>query len=137
MAPYVVRVDADDFVNSNFLNFLSYYLDCNKQADAVACDYLLIDDLEIELRKCNCNLEPIACGIMFRRERLFDIGLYDEEFRFNEEKELRIRFENKYTIERLELPLYRYRRHEGNMTNNKKLSDKYYKNLNAKHGIRN
>ena len=28
-APYIVRVDSDDFVNQNFLNFLSFYLDVN------------------------------------------------------------------------------------------------------------
>ena len=38
---------------------------------------------------------------------------------YSEEQELRIRFE-KYRIHRLELPLYRYRKHEGNMTNNQK-----------------
>ena len=45
-APYIVRVDSDDFVNANFLNFLSYYLDVNPHVDAVACDYLLLDDQE-------------------------------------------------------------------------------------------
>ena len=45
-AKYIVRVDADDFVNSNFLNFLHYYIEENRQADAVACDYLLLDDKE-------------------------------------------------------------------------------------------
>ena len=43
-ADFVVRVDADDFVNSNFLNFLCSYLEMNGNVDAVACDYLLIDD---------------------------------------------------------------------------------------------
>ena len=75
---YVVRVDSDDFVNMNFLNFLSSYLDMNKESDAVACDYLVIDDKENEIRRCNCDDEPIACGIMFKRDHLFEIGLYDE-----------------------------------------------------------
>ena len=47
---YIVRVDADDFVNSNFLGFLSFYLDMNPNSDAVACDYLLIDDKEAEIK---------------------------------------------------------------------------------------
>ena len=37
-AKYVVRVDSDDFVNSNFLNFLYCYLEMNQIVDAVACD---------------------------------------------------------------------------------------------------
>ena len=44
------RVDSDDFVNINFLNFLFWYLETNKSADAVACDYLLLDDCENELK---------------------------------------------------------------------------------------
>ena len=116
-APYLVRVDSDDYVNANFINFLSFFLDNNTYVDAVACDYLLMDDAEKVLARVNCMEEPIACGIMFRKEQLLDIGLYDESFRCHEERELRIRFEKKYNIHRLELPLYRYRRHEHNLTN--------------------
>lgn len=133
-APYVVRVDSDDFVNTNFLNFLHYYLESNKYADAVACDYLLMNDDEIELGRFNCIDDPIACGIMFRKEQLFDIGLYDESFKCHEERDLRVRFDKKYKIHRLELPLYRYRRHESNMTNNSQIMDFYNKKLIAKHG---
>ena len=132
-APYVVRLDSDDFVNTNFLNFLHFYLEVNHYADAVACDYLLIDDNEAELGRCNCAEEPIACGIMFRKNQLFDIGLYDESFLWQEEQELRARFEKKYKIHRLELPLYRYRRHENNMTNNLEEMDRHNKRLLAKH----
>lgn len=35
---YIVRVDSDDFVNTNFLNFLNFFLEYNSYADAVACD---------------------------------------------------------------------------------------------------
>ena len=106
------------YFNINFLNFLHFYLDKNDYADAVACDYLLLDDKENVLGRHNCDDEPIACGIMFHKEHLFNIGLYDESFRCQEERELRIRFEKKYNIHRLELPLYRYRRHDRNITNN-------------------
>ena len=133
-APFVVRVDADDFVNKNFLNFLLYYLEANQHVDAVACDYLLLDDEEKEIKRCNCNEEPIGCGIMFSKEHLFDIGLYDESFRMWEEKELRIRFAKKYNISRLQLPLYRYRRHSNNITNNYEQSRIHEQNLISKHG---
>lgn len=133
-APYVVRVDSDDFVNINFLTVLHYYLESNNYADAVACDYLLLDDEENELGRFNCISDPIACGIMFRKEQLFDIGLYDESFTHHEDRELRIRFEQKYKIHRLELPLYRYRRHENNLTNNALEMERHGKRLVAKHG---
>ena len=133
-APYVVRVDSDDFVNANFLKFLHYYLEYNKYADAVACDYLLINDEEKELGRFNCIDDPIACGIMFRKEQLLDIGLYDESFKCHEDRELRIRFDQKYKVHRLELPLYRYRRHESNMTNNPQKMDLFHKKIIDKHG---
>ena len=134
-APYVVRVDSDDFVNANFVNFLSFYLDVNPHADAVACDYLLLDDQEKIIERSNCNEKPIACGIMFRKQQLFDIGLYDEDFRCHEERELRIRFVKKYSINRLDIPLYRYRRHEHNMTNNIGEMQRHDQLLVEKHGI--
>jgi glycosyltransferase involved in cell wall biosynthesis len=133
-APYVIRVDSDDFVNTHFLSFLQFYLEANDCMDAVACDYLLIDDEERVLDRGNCVDDPIACGIMFRKEQLFDIGLYDESFRCHEERELRIRFEKKYKIHRLELPLYRYRRHDNNITNNCEDMGYHYHKLIAKHG---
>ena len=132
-APFVVRVDSDEFVNSNFLNFLLYYLESNEYADAVACDYLLLDDAENVLGRGDSKENPIACGIMFHKSQLFKIGLYDEDFRYHEERELRIRFEEKYTIHHLDLPLYRYRRHANNITNNDDEMERYRKQLIKKH----
>jgi cellulose synthase/poly-beta-1,6-N-acetylglucosamine synthase-like glycosyltransferase len=117
-SPYLVRVDADDFVSTNFLLFLYNFIVQNPQMDAVACDYNLTDNQGSLIARKNCMEDPIACGIMFRTEQLFDIGLYDESFLLHEERDLRIRFLRKYRIHRLELPLYRYRRHETNSTNN-------------------
>lgn len=133
-APYVVRVDSDDYVNAYFLRILSMSLANNLYMDAVACDYLTVDDREEVLGRKNCLEDPIACGIMFRTEQLVDIGLYDESFLLHEERDLRFRFLEKYTIHRVELPLYRYRRHGNNITNNTEAMDHHMKNLIAKHG---
>ena len=132
-SPYIVRVDSDDFVNSNFLNFLHYYLCSNPRADAVACDYLLVDDNENAIRRVSSNEFPIACGILFKKSHLIDIGLYDETFLKNEDRDLRIRFERKYLIEHLPLPLYRYRRHDNNITNDTESMSFYNDLLLSKH----
>lgn len=133
-APFVVRVDADDYVNSNFLNLLNLFLSQNPYMDAIACDYLLVNDREEVISRKSCADEPIACGIMFRTEQLIDIGLYDESFLLHEERDLRIRFLKKYGIHRLELPLYRYRRHDTNMTNDTESHAHHMANLIKKHG---
>lgn len=131
---YLVRLDGDDYVNHEFLKTLLMFLDMNPELDAVACDYLMVDDHENIMRKVNCQEEPIACGIMFRIEQLIDVGMYDETFIHREEEDLRIRFEKKYVISRIQLPLYRYRRHGNNLTNNHAEREIYKKMLHAKHG---
>ena len=134
-ANYIVRVDADDFVNEHFLYLLNEFLEQNKYMDAVACDYLLVDDKEEVIERKNCIKDPIGCGIMFKSSHLFEIGLYDEEFQLSEEKELRHRFEKRYKIHQLELPLYRYRRHGKNITNDKEALAHHNKKLEQKHRL--
>ena len=135
-ANHIVRVDSDDYVNENFLFLLYEFLEQNKYMDAVACDYLLVDDNEEVLDRKNCMEEPIGCGIMFKSSQLLEIGLYDEEFQLHEERDLRHRFEKKYQIHRLELPIYRYRQHEKNITKNIKAFKFHEKKLKDKHGIK-
>ena len=53
---------------------------------------------------------------MFRKERLIELGLYDESFLMAEDLDLRLRFEQRWQMHRVELPLYRYRLHGENMT---------------------
>ena len=132
---YFVRVDADDYVSNDFLLFLYNFSAQNDYMDAVACDYNLIDDLERILDRKSCMEAPIACGIIFQTDQVIDIGLYDEDFLLHEERDLRIRFLKKYNIHRLELPLYRYRKHDKNITNNKDAMNHHMSNLILKHNI--
>ena len=114
---FIVRVDADDYVNSAFLDVMYMFLADNPQFDAAACDYLLVDDREEIISRRDATKEPIACGIMFRTEQLIDIGLYDESFLRHEDRDLRLRFLDRYVIHHVPLPMYRYRRHTDNITN--------------------
>ena len=116
---YVIRVDSDDYVNNNFLNFLFSFISLN-EVDAVACDYFLVDEDENVIDRKNCDTDPIGCGIMFKYDHLINLGLYNERFLINEEIEFRNRFIKNYKIKRLEVPLYRYRQHDKNITKDKK-----------------
>ena len=133
---FVVRLDGDDYVHKDFLKVLDLHLSLNDDIDAIACDYLLVDDNEHILGKMNCMEFPIACGIMFRIGQLIDVGLYDENFLAREDEDLRIRFLQKYKIERVQLPLYRYRRHDNNLTNDKYEMDKYDQKVKEKHLVK-
>jgi glycosyltransferase involved in cell wall biosynthesis len=133
---FTVRVDSDDYVNADFLKVLHLFLVENPEIDAISCDYLLVDDAETVLARCNSVDEPIACGIMFRTEQLHAIGRYDETFRIHEDVELRHRFLERHEIHRIPLPLYRYRRHESNMTNDIQAGELFFEKYEAKHGLR-
>lgn len=133
-SPLIVRVDSDDYVSVNFINFLYNFITQNEYMDAVACDYNLIDNNGVKISRESCLDDPIGCGIIFRLKQLIDIGLYDENFLRHEDRDLRIRFLKKYKIHRLELPLYRYRRHNSNITNDKDVMEHHMYNLLAKHG---
>lgn len=130
---YVVRMDGDDYVHFEYLNVLALFLATNPDLDAVACDYQLVEEDGRVIRNTNWVQEPIGCGIMFRIEHLVELGLYDENFLMHEDADLRIRFEQKYSIHRVAIPLYRYRRHGDNMTNDINADDQFRAALAEKH----
>ena len=93
----------------------------NKYIDAVKCDYYIVDKLENITTLENSEKNPIGCGIMFRREQLIDIGLYNPEYKLHEDKELVEIFTKKYSITRIPIPLYKYFFHGDNMTMNQNI----------------
>jgi len=85
------------------------------------------------LGRGNVQDSPIACGVMFRLQQLQELGLYDESFLSHEDLDLRHRFLEHFDITRIPLPLYRYRRHESNMTNDRDRMAHFHKAFQAKH----
>ena len=127
---YIVRVDSDDYVSRNFLFFLKYFLIHNREYQAVACDYIKVDEQENVIKKVKFSDEQIACGVMFRRECLFDLGLYNTTYEMREGHELMKRFKQKnLKLAFLEFPLYKYRIHQNNRTKNIKKLNYYDKKL--------
>ena len=53
---YIVRVDSDDYVNSEYLKILYLFMQHNKNFDAAACDYWTVDRNEkVIKRKLNIS----------------------------------------------------------------------------------
>jgi glycosyltransferase involved in cell wall biosynthesis len=129
---YVVRIDSDDYVHTDLLKIEYDFIEMNN-CDAVSCDYLIVDLKEKIISRENAVKNPIACGIMFHKDRLIEIGLYDTKFRLMEDIDLRARFEKKFKIYNIEIPLYRYLMHESNATKNIKNVDHYTKLFKKKH----
>jgi len=131
---FIAFLDADDYLHSETLRVQNLFLNENNAFDAVAIDYYIVNERGQHLEHISSSEKPIACGIMFRKDYLFNIGLYDEDFRAREEEDLRIRWaEAGYGIYHIPVPLYRYRMHDSNLTkDNQKMSDSQLK-LNQKH----
>ena len=130
---YVVFLDADDYLHRETIQVQKLFLEENHTLNAVAIDYFLVDDLENHRERIKAEEKPIACGIMFRKDLLIEIGLYDESFKAREEEDLRIRFLERFNIYNIPLPLYRYRRHDNNLTNNEEIMQHAKKQLHQKH----
>lgn len=127
---YFVRVDSDDFVDSMFLEFLYYAMAHNEDFEAIGCDYYTVSEEGQRVGRVSAKTDPIGCGILFRRDKLVAIGLYDAEFRAREEEELMIRFKKAgYQLLRLPLPLYRYRQHDNSITANSEMMDEFAEKL--------
>ena len=130
---FFLRLDSDDYVNEFYIEALYNFLVMNEHYDAVACDYVEVDDSEKFLRRRDCFKNPLGCGIIFNKQHWLDIGKYDEDFKLHEEIDFIIRFKSKYTLGRLEMPLYRYRKHSDSITNDLENVNKYNKKLKEKH----
>lgn len=122
---YFIRVDADDYISKHALYVLSVFLDMNRDVQAVACDYVTVDDVGRVIDRKKSVEEPIACGIMFSYESLCDVGFYNEHFKMREGHELLKRFREKHSLFNLPMPLYRYRKHSANRTLDNEQVKKY------------
>jgi glycosyltransferase involved in cell wall biosynthesis len=130
---FIVFLDADDYIQHDLLLIQRAFLTENNKLDAVSVDYYLVDERGNHIEHVDSASRPIACGIMFRKDLLFDIGLYDESFRAREDEDLRIRFLKKHSIYNIILPLYRYRMHDSNLTKNGEVMEAYKQRLDDKH----
>ncbi len=130
---FIVFLDADDYMHRDLLLIQKTFLAENNALDAVSIDYYLVDERGSHIEHVSADKKPIACGIMFRKDLLYGIGLYDESFRAREDEDLRIRFLKKHKIYNIILPLYRYRMHDKNLTKNAVEMKKYKKKLQTKH----
>ena len=115
LGKYIVRVDADDYVHNDFLKCLYLWASFNN-SHAVACDYQEVNFNEDVLdTKCQ-QKDTLACGILYRTDLLEYLGYWNEKLRINEDIDMIKRFKKEFKLEYLNIPLYRYFKHEESMT---------------------
>ena len=112
---YVIRVDADDYVQPPFLYMLLHVLKLNPAYVGVSCDYFLTDDEERILSVQSFKENGLACGLMLRTSYLELIGSYNPKRKIHEDKDLSRRIDHR-RIFHLSIPLYNYVRHGKSLT---------------------
>ena len=124
---YIMRLDADDYLDPNALLVLSGVLDRDEAAGLVFPDFheVDVDDKIIRIvrrhdfSEINLFDQPAhgACTLV-RRQILQELGGYDETFNCQDGYDLWLRFLNKHKVRNVNLPLFYYRRHGSNLTRN-------------------
>jgi CMP-N-acetylneuraminic acid synthetase len=124
---YIMRLDADDYLDPHALKVMSDILDQDDGLCLVSPDYYRVDEeghpIEIvrrhDFEEVSLKDMPAhgACT-MIRREYLEELGGYDEEFRCQDGYELWVRLIRNYKVRNVNLPLFYYRQHQANLTRN-------------------
>jgi len=123
---YIMRLDADDYLDHNALLVLSNALEKDPGIGLVFPDYFLIDEndhiLGVEKRhqfeKDVKLLDQPAHGActMIRRNYLLELSGYDENYSCQDGYELWLKFIDRYKIKNINTPLFYYRQHGHSLT---------------------
>lgn len=125
---YLMRLDADDFLEPSALGIMVSLLEADNDLGLVFPDYYYVDkygnrtgqerrhhfDDEVTLYD-----QPAhgACT-MIRLEFLQKLGGYDEDFSCQDGYDLWIKFISFHKVTNISRPLFSYRKHNSNLTNN-------------------
>lgn len=121
---YILRVDGDDVLDVNYLLFTTAILDNNETIDFVLTDHEFIGERK-GVRRINRNdiSTWLACGNLYRKSILEDIGGWNNLV--YEEIDLHLRLMTRGRKQfYLPLPLYNYRIHSKQMSQDKELMEK-------------
>lgn len=128
---YIIRLDGDDIFDANILLVLSNYLDINTDAALVFPDYYLMDlqgniyshEQRGKLYQDDhlLDMPPNGACILARTDILKELGGYREDLGAQDGFDLWSKVTEKYKCGNINLPLFYYRRHNHNLTNNSPL----------------
>jgi len=124
---YIMRLDADDWLDLNALEIMSNILERNAKIGLVFPDYFEVDRngniLNLvrrhDFKKVKLHDQPAhgACT-MIRKKCLEKIGGYSEKYDRQDGFYLWIKFIQKYKVLNTNLPLFYYRKHGSSLSSN-------------------
>lgn len=125
---YIVRLDADDYMELDALEKMSNALENDDLLGLIFPNYYIVDADGIELSEIKRHdfnnevniLDQPAHGActMIRVNFLKEVGGYDESYTCQDGYELWVKFINKFKVTNINETLFSYRRHNNNLTNN-------------------
>ena len=124
---YIMRLDADDWLDNNALEVMSNTLERSPDIGLVFPDYFEVDRTgkitnlvrRHDFKKVKLHDQPAhgACTLI-RKDCLEKIGGYSEKYDRQDGYYLWIKFIQKYKVLNINLPLFFYRKHESSLSNN-------------------
>ncbi len=123
---YVIRLDADDYMDPNALLVMTEVMEQNQDLALVFPDYYYIDrdgNITGQERRNNFEKEVTlydlpahgACTL-FRKKVLLEIGAYNDRYSCQDGYDIWLKLIEKYPVKNINLPLFYYRRHGNNLT---------------------
>ncbi len=124
---YIMRLDADDWLENNAVNLMVKQFSKNIGLGLVFSNYFEVDEngkvlkhyKRHDFKKIKLLDRPAhgACT-MFKTELFKKVGFYDEEFDCQDGFDIWLKFIKKYKVKGIQKPLWYYRMHERNLTKN-------------------
>ncbi len=123
---YIMRLDADDYLEENCVEELAKVLDENQDYALVFPDYyevtengtILAEICRHDFLKDVELLDSPAHGActLFRRDLLLQVGGYDEEIKLQDGWDIWLKLISKYSVSNVRKPLFYYRQHSKSLT---------------------
>ncbi|MFC2066182.1 glycosyltransferase [Chloroflexota bacterium] len=126
MGEYIIRLDPDDYFDENALSVLANVLDSDSEVGLVYPDYFLVSESGVILDYVRLprvseevkllDMPANGAGTMFRRSCYNAVGGYDLSLRCQDGYDLWLKFIRRFKVYNVNLPLFYYRRHRSNLT---------------------
>jgi len=124
---YIIRLDADDYLDDNALLVLVNAIEKSDDIALVFPDYYYVDadgqvtgqERRHDFQAKVTLLDQPAHGActLIRRDCLLEVGGYSPEFTCQDGWDLWLKLTENYSVRNVNLPLFYYRRHDTNLTN--------------------
>ncbi len=128
---YIMRLDADDYLQNNCVSELVEVLDSNKDLALVFPDYFEISEngailnrierLDFESEVDLFDIPAHGACTLFRRDILLSVGGYDEEYKIQDCWDIWLKLIPNYKVTNIRKPLFFYRQHSKSLTKDESL----------------